>query len=489
MKKVLTTTFLSFTLLTHSGFAGTTPTSLMILGGGGEPKGHDTIFDNSLNQLAEYTQKADLKQMSITFNGGHEETEKIIGRNFPTAQNLGNFTEDHYNKIIEDYTQKINSKNIKDGEQVLVYINTHGAQIKNGQVTHNISTTTGGAIKNYTTGEGTDMVSMDKLIELKKAAEENGVKLAIVDLSCHSGAALNLAGDKTCVISSTGPKHLAYASPTAFGDQFTALLEKGKNLEEVFLKARDVADDNGVPMISTPANFEITRNLYSAITPYLHESNRDGDKLGNYLIHTVDNMCVAKREDDFKQIMSLIDQVEKVNSIEKRFLFWKYSEKTLDLTNLKNDLIEYKSIQDKMIKELSGLNTKLLSEKMIVPYEGLMDTVLTAGELLRTDYEAMIEHKQKEILQDGDNEETNPQLQVDLSWLKHMQATQKRVSEANPGLARAATMARQFHLNVRNTYYLANRIKENEKKLYSSLYKHYQKAQPEKSNPCRDFVL
>ncbi len=489
MKKIFTTTFLSFTLLSNSSFAGPTPTSLMVLGGGGEPKGFDTIFDNSLNKLADYTQEANLKQMSITFNGGHERTEKIIEKNFSTAQNLGKFTEDHYNKIIEDYTKKINSKDIKGGEQVLVYINTHGAQKKDGQTTHNISTTTGGAIKDYTTGDGTDMVSMDKLLELKKAAEDNGVKLAIVDLSCHSGAALNLAGDKTCVISSTGPKHLAYASPSAFGDQFTGLMQKGKNLEEVFLKARDVADDNGVPMISTPANFEITKNLYSAITPYLHESNRDGDKLGNYLVQTVDNMCVAKREDDFKQIMSLIDQVEKVNSVEKRFLFWKYSEKTIDLSKLKSDLIEYKAIQDKMIKELSGLNTKLLAEKIIIPYEGLMDTVISAGELLRSDYAAMIETKEKEISQDRESEIPNPQLQVDLAWLKHMQATQKRISEANPGLARAATMAREFHLNVQNTYQLANRIKENEKKLYSALYKHYQKAQPEKSNPCRDFVL
>lgn len=479
MKKILLLA-LFFTQL-HA--AENVRSNIMILGGGGEPQGNETIFDTSLAKLGNYFNKTKWNNASVAFNGGHNVTETVLNQKFTAAENKGHFTDVNYKQIINEYTDKI-GKTIKSGDQLLVYVYTHGGQRKENQTTHSISTT-GAAITDTNNLSGGSMVSMDDLKTLTEKAKNNGVKLAIVDLSCHSGASLALANENTCVVSATGPNHLAYASQTAFGDTFVDKMTPGKNLEEIFLDARSSSDDNGMPMISTPENFQITKNLYDAITPYLYSANKDGDKLGNYLLKTAqsDLSCRMKREDDFKRINDLIDQIESINTVTKKVLFWNHVEKTLDLSELRASIKEYKMQQDQMLKALETMNTPDL--KIIDHYsmEDIESTPLSRLELLRTDYDKVINDMQNDAVMSASERERN------VRWFTYLKSKQTELNNSRPELKRAINIGLDFDKESLRSYSLASQVKNNEKKLYDSFYKHYKKENAEKSNPCRDFVL
>ncbi len=79
---------------------------LYILGGGGEPVGDETIFDSSLKDLSNFVKSSDWKT-TISFNGGHSKTEKIIKNNFKKGINGGDFVKLNYDVILKDIEDKL----------------------------------------------------------------------------------------------------------------------------------------------------------------------------------------------------------------------------------------------------------------------------------------------------------------------------------------------------------------------------------------------
>ena len=63
---------------------------LYILGGGGDPAGDTTIFDTDLKNMSKFANKSDWKT-TISFNGGHKNTEKIIKENSESPSALNNY--------------------------------------------------------------------------------------------------------------------------------------------------------------------------------------------------------------------------------------------------------------------------------------------------------------------------------------------------------------------------------------------------------------
>lgn len=221
----------------------------LFLGGGGEPAGTSTIFDPALENFADFSLRTNWK-MNVLFDGGHSESEKTAslvtgGKNkSATVQNLNN--------EINSYIQRMQSGDLKAGDQLLVQVASHGATNKPGQSSHSVAALDGD-------------FDLDSLKKLRDLAEKKGVKLAILDYSCYSGSSIGLATDKTCVMSVATPDNLGYASS---GSEISKNLKPGENLEDVFIKSRTSQLGNpGLPQISTEAG----RKAYEA-TKFITQS-------------------------------------------------------------------------------------------------------------------------------------------------------------------------------------------------------------------------
>ena len=256
-----------FLLIFYSAFASAKNKYFVILGGGGEPKGPTTIFDHSLKKIGEFTKTNPDYQVDISFNGGHTETERIIKEDFKNLSNQ-RFTEKSFEQIISKYENLIETGEIKAGDNLLLSFDTHGS-VKYGE-THHISTV--GETVSDLRNLGGRTVSMDRLKKLTQLAEEKGVNLGIIDLSCYSGNTLRLANSKTCVISGAGPEHVGLASTSNlyFSNNIFRQLISSTNLEQAFLKARKERTGITYPMISSPQGQEVQKNLYAVLTPYIY---------------------------------------------------------------------------------------------------------------------------------------------------------------------------------------------------------------------------
>ena len=126
---------------------------IAIMGGGSEPADKETtIFDDSMKNLGTFLNRGTAWTPTVSFNGGHTTTESVIANGIG-RRGVSNspFTKEQYSKIIEDYKAKLNSGAIKSGDQLLVWIDTHGALKADGETAHSISAADGNAAANLTT--------------------------------------------------------------------------------------------------------------------------------------------------------------------------------------------------------------------------------------------------------------------------------------------------------------------------------------------------
>ena len=193
-------TFLSTTSLAYA------ENHLLVLGGGGEPKKDSTIFDNGINNFGENLKKSNWKY-EVSFNGGHKKTESILQMHYSAGvAPITNFTQDNYAILIENYKNKILKGEIKSGDQLMIIISSHGAQRIPGDLTHSISAS-GGTALDLNKLSGSKLVSLDKLQEIVRLTNDRGIKLGLVDLTCHSGTTLALKNNapNTCIVTASGP--------------------------------------------------------------------------------------------------------------------------------------------------------------------------------------------------------------------------------------------------------------------------------------------
>lgn len=481
--------YILFVMLIISIDVRSEDTSLLILGGGGEPSGDTTIFDSSIKKFKDYSSSKKFKEITVSFNGGHKETEKILEDSFKGSTN-SSFTKNNFKEKIKQYEDAIGNGKYKAGDQIMIFIDTHGA-VKtkiNGEeeLTHSIATS-GGNARDLDNLSGAGTTSMDALKDLTKIALTNHVKLAIIDMLCHSGNSLSLANENTCVISSTGPNHYGYAGKNTFSENLIDGLKGGKNLEEVFLEARENSDDLGFPMISTPESKTIVEDIYSRISPYLFYHSAKSDKLSGYVKRASEEENLScKKEKELTALTKLIEDVEKVNTVQKQFLWFKYQSKDLDLTNLKENLKKYKEDQDRLIA-----NEKLLkSDEYQVEFEisnsdYSRTEALKLREIVSSDYSNQIKDLEKKIDKE-DKEDQKDYLRRELEFFMNAKNKQMELVKANPRLQELVIENDKIRTD---SYRSAEKIALDEKKLFSSLYKDQEKINPESKNPCKDFKL
>jgi hypothetical protein len=229
-------------LFSSLGFAK----NLAVFAGGGEESPGKTDFDKQFGLLTKLLEQ-DRWDVSYLYKAEGPKTKTFKAINF----------EDQIKSIIE----KIGSDNnheLKSGDQIIVYIATHGGPKGQGAETHDVATIDG-------------TMNLNILVDLKKKAEAHGVKLALIDQSCFSGSMQTLKSPTTCVVSASTPDKSAYFGETdefAFHFSESILHQNNSNLEAVFLNARKAVSSAGQPMISTQAG-EKTAKVLQVFTKYL----------------------------------------------------------------------------------------------------------------------------------------------------------------------------------------------------------------------------
>jgi hypothetical protein len=467
----------------------------VVMGGGGEPLNNPgTQFDTSLENAADFY-NANSKNYTtiINFNGGHIKTDKIIDKNFKGAVVRPGFSIENYKAVVNELIEKLKSDPplIDKNQKILLFINSHGAESKKDQLTHNISASNSELLDMKTSGPNS--IDLDSLAELSKLAEDRGVKLGIIDASCHSGNSLSLGNSKTCVITGSGPNHYAF---TNFGDAIAAALKKGKNLEEAYLEARKKVSGEGFPMISSIAGQQTQQMLYPLLTPYMyfHGEYRGMamDKIDKYLFNEDAGEMICKREKQFISLQKLLDLAEKMNAFETRGFFWnKKIEGEIDLAILRGKILSYKKTQDDYLKRIKELDLSTLDKKEdIFTDDYLQGANLTSHkDLLNTDYEKIIKIKKEALLDSSLTAAKKDELKKLLIFFERSQEIKTDVLIRYPQYVQRAKILEEIKNDERLTFKIANGIIKEAHKLYTAYYEASSRVNSEMANPCKDFVL
>lgn len=442
---------------------------MVIMGGGGEPhknyKGQpneETIFDRSLEALGAYSKNPHVKT-TIAFNGGHEKTEEISRRHFGIQKP---FDSQEFLRMITQYKQKIERGEITNKDQILINILSHGAKKSPGELTHQIAAN--GVVTDFNDMAGTSNVSVDALKSLVDVATREGVKLGIIDYSCHSGNTLALANANTCVIASTGPDHFAGAGTYAFGTVVSEALKKGRTLEEAYLEARSRFNDVSFPMISSPAGKEVQEKIYTPMTPYLYYHHPNQDKFIPFMEEKVS--AGADSCDLDEGISTIMKEVQSVS----RFQIDK--ESLDELREFQKAVTEYNSFLKELKEKMRihglgeiGKKHKLCSGSTCITY--------STKEIALGRYEQTIK-----FFESQDPKGYKDQINIARQAL----VLKEQILRDSPGVKDSARFWSSFPDLQRKTSILESNVGKHQRTLYQLMYQQSQASGP---NPCRDFKL
>jgi hypothetical protein len=484
--------FLSFFLLSSSWEAIARNKSIVVMGGGGEPAGRTTIFDPEIKNIKDFVKSNHNWKASVSYNGGHAQTEAIIKDGLEGEAPNRPFTQEAFDNMIKEYERKILNGKLIPGDQLLVVISSHGAAKKDSEKTHRISTS-GNASQDLLTLEGSNPVSLDKLQRLVDLAERYSVKLGILDFSCHSGNTLALSNPNTCIISSSSPDNFGWAgTDSTFSARFTKAMAPGKSLEDAFLHAFKDRPETSFPMISSPVGKDIQDELYPMMSPYLYfwQENSQLDKLSPHLEQEVLNNQCDIADANLKRIMEFSTQAEAiVNANSKGFSFFKDMD---PFAGYEDAIKEYYQLQKQMRDDLKKMNLKALDKKERLctsfkykgyPYENCSEWNLK--EIATIDY-SQYETMLNEQLKAGDLQEAWAK-----AGLENVNAALKKREELfnkHPEVKRYSTYYKDLPALEKKTRALALNVSRHTQKLYTQLYQERAKVNKEK-NPCKSFVL
>lgn len=417
---------------------------MLILGGGGEPAGNTTIFDKTLQDLGLFSLQSGWNP-SVVFNGGHKKTEELA--NIVGGKDTQHATTANLNKKVQEMKARIQRGDFKKGDQVMVVMATHGYPAAPPKVSHSVSSRDG-------------LFDMDQMIELRKAAEKAGVKLAILDYSCHSGNSLRLSSDKTCVISAAST-NIGYINA---GEQISAKMKPGLNLEQVFLNARKSPEalSPGTPQISTEAGlkaYELTSYLSSSMK---EKSSLDAALAGKEDVCGKDSPAHIKLARSISQIEFAMGPANFVKSLMGK------TELTKARQRLETALANYKQERTRAQQLYSGVDS--LNKERCVE---LMPGQSYCGTLEQFAYGY-------ELLQKQAKERPSSVKSAEMLGYQNLTTSQDYLQWQRK---------KQAYNKLRDSmYWTAAEVAKSEREMYQTLYKHFS-AESKKPNPCRDFKL
>lgn len=450
-----------------------------LMGGGGEPDGEATIFDEWVNEIKP-NQK--LKNWNITaaYNGGHPQSEGMLKKDFSKSAKPLGFSRENYFKTVEQYIDKIKNGSIKKGDQIFIQFASHGQKKMKGEASHGI------ALSDTTTKlpwKKPEFVSLDNLQRLVDIAEQNGVKLAIADFSCYSGGIHTLKTTNTCLISSTSEEDYGYGGVNSFPFKFNSKMRPGKNLEELFLEARYDSHTPEYPMISTEEARLIDEYLYPKLTAFYQE-----------IYNTVpENFYLPKNGFDLNKDQFVCRTIEDVVGIQNILKVWKEIGITTkgfvsdeDVRILKFKLNRYSEIlldafyqYYKFKKILEGADLILKSELSAQVKE---TKVSSAEELFFSNYE-------QSILKYTKSSKNTPFSKLMIqNYNKKIQLRENLLKKLTPEERALVQNMKKDSFSYRMKVFSAgSSIEQEVREQYNRIYNNI--SESKKSNPCRNFEL
>lgn len=503
-KKIL---LLAILIHTTQSFAAN---EMLLLGGGGEPYNavdeqgqpvRGTIFDGDLNALSTSLGSNRNWKLQTHFNGGHPKTDEIMATKFNLQTPNTPFTPSAFESSIAAYEARINAggaDGLNPGDQLIIQINSHGAMKmsadRSGKIedTHSISSVENVVGSYDTLGSGT--LSMDRLKSLATLAEKKGIKLAILDFSCHSGNSLSLANANTCVITATGPIHYGYAGESTFSHHFIEESKPGKTLEDIYLSAREKYQDASFPMISSDVGKMVQDKLYPLLTPYLYYFDAKADKLSPYL--QKDSLGInayCKSVKAFNELNVLLEDMQNIskqmgNSLAvddiKQFKttikeYYDYQQ------SIRNTFIDYGADKLKISSKFCPTPLKPAPKKKVdLP----SCKEMRVEEMIAMDFDEQIKRDQQHLA-----EEKNPADKF--YWAKAIemgmqmkQYKDKMISE-NPNLNKFKDFIDALPDKEKKTRALADNAALQSRKLYTTMYGQLNKSNAENTNACKNIKM
>lgn len=414
---------------------------IFLFGGGNEPAGVKTIFDPWLVNLNTFKNSSDYKVVSA-FDGSHANT-KALNQTL-AGENARSGSLKEIRQQIELYKQQIRTGSLKKGDQILITIATHGGQIKTPFANHPVAAIDG----EFNTAE---------LASLRDLAESKGVKLGIIDNSCYSGTTLALGTDKTCVLTAANT-NVGYSNA---GNQFTAKMQVGKNLEQIFLESRQGPEglSPGAPQISTEAG----KKVY-AMTQLLEGAQKEKSTVDKDLEKGLIIACGTQSQ-EWHALTKNIEEAVFNSQLGKEADLEALKAKNM-LVTMVNDYNKTRlqaALAYKVKNSSSKACLKLLDNKpeVCAPYEVYERNYETAKARWASKTATLQEKKQQVLIEELRNSKPYQ------GWLQSMRDYEK----------------------LRNQlYYKANAVNRQERILYDYLYKSESKNS-KAPNPCKDFVL
>lgn len=427
---------------------------LFVIGGGGEDPGPNTIFDNSMEQLGTNAKAAGWKS-TVYFDGGHSNTEKKVASAFGKNK-ITPFTQQSFDKFINEVRGQLSSGKIKPGEQVLLMINTHGYPLNEGQLIHSVSC-------------GEKPCDLTKLKTLVKELEDAKVNVAVADLSCYSGSTLkNIGSWKTCVVSAGPNDDVGFVS---FTDKFTSQFKSGNDIESMFLNSRTGSYNQA------EINTEAGRQVAKLLAQY---RSKIKTPLGlNTTQYKWRKTCDPK---EFEQ--ALTQQIESATGAEAG---WMKEPPFRDhFAKLKASIEDYNA---------TFLKAQELSRKISqIEKQPISPTNKTIPELLMANPETEIqlyEQLLKEAKKDKKSKDEIDYLQALLAEKRTLAKSIDSLGQVsayqewrglNREMSRVASQDQESEL-----FQKAFKVMDDEKKVYDFLYKKMQGSSS--ANRCRDFKI
>ncbi len=450
---------------------------MAVLGGSGEPHktwdgrpNETTIFDAGLERMGQFHRSHPSIRTEVLFNGGHSQTEELARRGFGGSRP---FTAQSFYQIIEEYKRKLNAGEIKNGENILINLYSHGATRDAGESSHKIAAGSG-PLTNYDDMAGTTTVSVDALKSLRDLAKSKGVKIGIVDLSCHSGNTLALADENTCVISATGPNHYSGAGSMSFGAVFSGALRPGKSLEDAYLTARSQFNDASFPMISSPAGREIQERLYNNETPFLYYYNPQSDKFTPYLEQIATNVGECRIDGNLMGLNTEIENILRAGVT---------AEVQAELASFRKALTEYHAYIRNIKKQMDDFGIGEIGKEYELCSGSVCETY-SAKKIASTQYPYLITYYEEQTRSGSSADRLLARNQLNI--MRQGQALQSRLLHENPRLVQSAEFWRNLPDLQRQTSILQSNVARTQRELYREMYGNSAASGP---NPCRDFKL
>ena len=453
-------------------FAGGAGDKVMfVFGASGDPKDKPgTIFDAAIGKLGSYSSHADWNSF-VYLDGGHPATEQAAKDAFPFASERGPFTTENFEKSRSEWIHFLTPGNCP--KQMMVYIDSHGLASANQEDTHSVS---------IGPNPG-DHASLDNLQSLVRDAQVCNTKLAIIDMSCFSGASQSLAGPGVCVISATTADNYGFAD---FGELFAQSMQPGKNLEQVFLEARSLSASAATPQISTPMGQELMQMEKSGLTGFLltNPSNLSVSLL-TQLIDQESKACDQKNAPEVR----LKNQLT-----ELRKLLGPGADQDPDFQNLTVALTQYQAQQSAIEQSVQARNQILSRRELIdIPYRkknGQLGHV--RGEewwssLLSPYRDKILETAKTKMATPGRFDDPN-ELKAEVEYLEKTIQLRDKIRRENPDLKWSLDYTGDTMKALAPEKQTIPEIVGLERKVYDKIYRREQKNGKD-VNACQNFTL